>query len=95
MATNEVPTTSGESLATAQVRLPGFWPQNPAVWFTQVEAIFDLRHITSRYLHVVSALSSEVVGEFSNVLDAPHANPYDRMKTTGLQRKPVSVRRRL
>lgn len=91
--------TDMEALSNVQVRLPPFWPKNPAVWFTQVEALFDLRRITAqrtKYLHVVSTLPSEVADEFDDVLNLPHATrPYDHFKTIVLTRKTVSERSRL
>lgn len=64
-ATNERPVTSAEGLATLQIHLPSFWPQYPATWFTQVEAIFDLRRITPQrawFLHAVSVLLTDIGG---------------------------------
>ncbi|KAL1427447.1 hypothetical protein MTO96_017402 [Rhipicephalus appendiculatus] len=85
--TNDRPTIGTEGIATVQVHLPSFWPQNPAAWFTHVEAIFALRRITSqhaKYNHAVSALSTEAVAEFHDLVDAPHeTNPYDHFKTRG------------
>ncbi|XP_049269298.1 uncharacterized protein LOC125757647 [Rhipicephalus sanguineus] len=97
--TSDRPTIGAEGIATVQIHLPSFWPQNPAAWFTHVEAIFALRRITSqqaKYCHAVSALSTEVVAEFHDLVCTPHeTTPYDHFKTTVLQRKSVSVRRRL
>ncbi|XP_065288144.1 uncharacterized protein [Dermacentor albipictus] len=93
------PSAAMDAISSAQLRLPPFWPKNPAVWFTQVEALFDLRRITSQrvmYLHVISALSSEVADEFDDVMRAPHpAAPYDHFKAIVLTRKTVSERGRL
>ncbi|XP_070385769.1 uncharacterized protein [Dermacentor albipictus] len=93
------PSAAMDAIINAQLRLPPFWSKNPAVWFTQVEALFDLRRITSQrvmYLHVVSALSSEVADEFDDVIRAPHpATPYDHFKAIVLTRKTVSKRSRL
>ncbi|KAL1482579.1 hypothetical protein MTO96_033697 [Rhipicephalus appendiculatus] len=88
--TNDRPMVGAEGIATVQIHLPSFWPQNPAAWFTHVEAIFALRRITSqeeKFSHAVSALSKEAVAEFHDLVGAPHeANPYDHIKTTVLQR---------
>lgn len=96
---NQALTTDMEAVSNVQVRLPPFWPKNPAVWFTQVEALFDLRRITSqrvKYLHVVSTLPSEVADEFDDVLSVPHpSEPYEHFKTIVLTRKTVSERSRL
>lgn len=82
-----------EAVSNMQVRLPPFWMKNPAVWFTQVEALFDLRRITSehvKYLHVVSTLPSEVADEFDDVLSVPHpSEPYEHFKAIVLTRKTI------
>lgn len=84
-ATNKRPTTRAEGLDRVQIPLPSFWPQNP-VAFTQVEAIFELRRVTlqrARFLHTVSALSTEVVEEFQDVVNGLHDTTYhDHFTTT-------------
>lgn len=96
---NQALTADIEAVSNVQVRLPPFWPKNPAVWFTQVEALFDLRRITSqrvKYLHVVSTLPSEVADEFDDVLSVPHpSEPYEQFKAIVLKRKMVSEHSRL
>ncbi|XP_049514777.1 uncharacterized protein LOC125941420 [Dermacentor silvarum] len=73
--------------------------KNPAAWFTHVEAIFTLRRITShqaKFYHAVTALSTEVVAEFYDVVGAPHeTTPYDHFKAVMLHHTSVSVPRRL
>ncbi|KAH7961490.1 hypothetical protein HPB52_009387 [Rhipicephalus sanguineus] len=98
-ATNERSMAGAEGVATVQVHLPPFRSQNPTPWFTRLEAIFDLRRITSqrsRFLYAVTALSKEVVTEFHDVLDAPHGTTlHGHLRRTVLQHKSMSVRRRL
>lgn len=97
--TADLPAIGAQGVATVQIHLPSFWPQNPAAWFTHVEAIFTLRRITSqqaKFYHAVSALSTEVVAEFYDVVAEPHeTTPYDCFKTTVLHRTSVSVHKRL
>ena len=55
-------TTAAATAAAVSVKLPTFWTTMAAAWFTQAEAQFGLRGITSddtRYWHVVSALDAE------------------------------------
>ncbi|XP_037574758.1 uncharacterized protein LOC119457008 [Dermacentor silvarum] len=93
---NDRPAIGAEGIVTVQIHLSSFWPQNPAAWFTHVAAIFTFRRITSqqaKFYHAVSALSTEVVAEFYDVVDAPHeTTPYEHFKTTVLHRTSVSVR---
>lgn len=87
------------SLAMVRLSLPPFWHKNPRVWFAQVEAQFSLNHITAeatRYRHLVSSLSSEVVERVDDILEQPlGATPYTRLKTAILERTMASERARL
>ena len=45
-----------ESIAALAVKLPRFWPEDPHMWFKQVEAQFTLWKITAgltKYHHMV------------------------------------------
>ncbi|XP_037517982.1 uncharacterized protein LOC119394745 [Rhipicephalus sanguineus] len=73
--------------------LPHFWPKNPRVWFSQVEARFRLRRITSqesKYLHVVAALPSDIADAIDDVLASPPSKAYEELKSTVLKRLEVS-----
>ncbi|XP_075553529.1 uncharacterized protein LOC142586161 [Dermacentor variabilis] len=79
--------------------LPPFWPQNPQVWFHQIEAQFRLYRITSettRYYHVTSVVPAEVASELSDVLSGPKgATPHEHLKTKVLERFAPSERTHL
>ncbi|CAN7938400.1 unnamed protein product, partial [Ixodes hexagonus] len=91
--------TRYESLAGVPFKLPPFWVKNPRMWFLQVEAQFQLRHITSsltKYFHIVSSLPPEVADEVDDLLASPPATePYEQLKTTILAQKTTSERTRL
>ncbi|XP_050030519.1 uncharacterized protein [Dermacentor andersoni] len=99
--THDIPaaTAATDAISNSQLRMPPFCSKTLAVWFTQVEALFNLRRIPSQrvmYLHVISALSSEVADEFDDFMRAPHpAAPYDDFRAIVLTRKTVSERSRL
>ncbi|KAH6930401.1 hypothetical protein HPB50_013186 [Hyalomma asiaticum] len=71
-------------VAVLQLRLPTFWRNNPQLWFAQVEATFDLHHISSeisRFRHLLCNLSPEVAQEVADVIAAPLDDaPYQRLK---------------
>ncbi|XP_064469558.1 uncharacterized protein LOC135384277 [Ornithodoros turicata] len=73
-----------------EIKLPPFWTKNPRAWFSQVEARFALRHISSqltKYLNVVSALPMEIAEQVDYLLASPPPdNPYDRLKEAILSR---------
>lgn len=87
------------TFSATQLRLPAFWAKNPRAWFSQVEAQFHLRRITtqeSRYYHVVSALPPEVADELDDVLALPPPeNAYDHIKEIILARKTASEASRI
>ncbi|XP_037502296.1 uncharacterized protein LOC119376584 [Rhipicephalus sanguineus] len=72
-------------VSAVQLRLPSFWPQDPQVWFHQVEAQFSLYRTaseTTRYYHVASVLPPDVASELSDVLSNPEdTTPLQHLKT--------------
>ncbi|KAH6930620.1 hypothetical protein HPB50_015568 [Hyalomma asiaticum] len=86
-------------VAAVQLRLPTFWRNNPQLWFTQVEATFDLHHISSeisRFRHLLCNLSPEVAQEVADVIAAPlNDAPYQRLKQSILDRTTTSESARL
>ncbi|KAH6948605.1 hypothetical protein HPB50_025226 [Hyalomma asiaticum] len=86
-------------VAALQLRLPTFWRNNPQLWFAQVEATFDLHHISSeisRFRHLLCSLSPEVAQEVADVIAAPlNDAPYQRLKQSILDRTTTSESARL
>ncbi|KAH6947240.1 hypothetical protein HPB50_017768 [Hyalomma asiaticum] len=86
-------------VAALQLRLPTFWRNNPQLWFTQVEATFDLHHTSSeisRFRHLLCNLSPEVAQEVADVIAAPLNDvPYQRLKQSILDRTTTSESARL
>lgn len=62
------------ALTAIQLRLPPFWPKNPRVWITQIEAQFHLHRIKSqlsRFYYVVASLPAAVADELDEILSRP------------------------
>ena len=70
--------------AHANLRLPAFFPANPATWFAQIEVTFGLHAIDKeedRYSIVVNNLDSRYLDEVSDLLQATlPTTPYTTLK---------------
>ena len=86
-------------VAAVSVKLPPFWPADPAVWFLQVEAQFSLKGIVqqrTRFDHVIAVLAPEVATEVRDlIINPPADNPYDLLKAALIKRTEASEQRRL
>ncbi|KAL1489023.1 hypothetical protein ABEB36_013968 [Hypothenemus hampei] len=59
------------------IKPPPFWRADPALWFVQLEAQFDLAKITvddTKYNYVVSAVDTEILSQITDFLNTPPAN---------------------
>ena len=68
------------------IKLPTFWSEQPRIWFTQAEAQFAIRNITSddtKYYHVVAALDQTTAKRVVSVLEnPPETDKYKALKDT-------------
>jgi len=66
------------------IKLPVFWSEQPHIWFTQAEAQFAIRNISSdetKYYHVVAALDQDTAKRVVAVLEnPPDDNKYGTLK---------------
>ena len=76
--------TTHTCIAAVSLKLPPFWPVNPAVWFLQVEAQFTLKGIVqqrTKFDHVIAVLTPEVATEVRDlILNPPGDAPYNLLK---------------
>lgn len=93
--TSSSSTTSGNGhqqvhAATVHFKLPQFWRNNVALWFTKVETQFAISKINSertRFNYVVAELDEQVMMEVSDVItDAPEGEQYSTLKQTMIDR---------
>eukprot|EP00795_Rhopilema_esculentum_P017874 gene17874-biopygen608 len=91
--------TASHAVAAVSIKIPPFWPNDPAVWFAQVEAQFLTRQITAqntKFAYVISSLSPEIAQEIRDLILSPPADrPYDTLKTELIRRTSASEQQRL
>ncbi len=72
--------------ATGQIKLPPFWPEDPASWFRLAEGQLALRNVAdpvTRYYHVLAVLSVDSVRLVRYVLhDDTGPKSYERLRAS-------------
>ena len=93
------PVPTEPRVSGVQVKLPPFWPKDPALWFAQVEAQFLTRGITvskTKFDYVVSCLALEYATEVRDLLlEPPAEQPYKTLKAQLTKRTSASKQRRI
>lgn len=81
------------------IRLPTFWFDKPAVWFSQAEAQFALANIRTeitKYYHVISNLDIRAASEVEDIINAPPVElPYTNLRRTLIERLSASEEQRV
>ena len=88
-----------QAVHVISLQLPPFWPDDPVVWFAQVEAQFLTHGITSQstqFSYVISSLQPEIVQEIRDLLISPSTEtPYNALKATLIHHTSASEQKRL
>ncbi|XP_038046745.1 uncharacterized protein LOC119720950 [Patiria miniata] len=86
-------------VAAVSLKLPPFLPNDPTLWFAQVEAQFLTRHITvqdTKFAYVVSSLQPDIAQEVRDLLVSPPAHErYNTLKKELIKRTSASEQKRL
>ena len=86
-------------VAAVSLKLPPFWPNDPALWFAQVEAQFLTKKITTqdtKFAYVIGSLQPEVAQEVRDLLISPPEQArYDLLKAELILRTSISEQKRL
>ncbi|EFN86960.1 hypothetical protein EAI_00180 [Harpegnathos saltator] len=81
------------------VRAPPFWPDEPELWFVQLESQFVLAGIIqdgTKYAHVLSQIDNKFAREIKDVItNPPAADKYQAIKTALIQRLSSSQEQRI
>lgn len=90
---------SGPQVLRVGVRVPPFWPEEPALWFAQVESHFVLSKIATdqtKFCYLVSQLDHQYAAEVKDVITNPPAtNKYEKLKTELIKRLSASKEKRV
>lgn len=81
------------------VRAPPFWPEEPGLWFSQMEGQFALANITTdatKFYHVLGVLDHRYVAEVKDIItNPPAANKYEKLKEELIKRLSASQERKV
>ncbi|XP_045511057.1 uncharacterized protein LOC123705979 [Colias croceus] len=81
------------------VRIPPFWPEEPEIWFAQVEGQFAINRITSdqtKFNHVINQLDNKYSKEVKDIIiHPPEENKYETLKATLIKRLTESNEKKL
>ncbi|XP_046399331.1 uncharacterized protein LOC124165850 [Ischnura elegans] len=96
---NQVPPTGEASVNRVAMRVPPFWPERPALWFSQLEVQFSLAGITSeltKFSHVVAQLDNRHAVEVEDIIvNPPSESPYKRITEELISRLSTSQETRI
>lgn len=71
-------------ISRVAIRPPAFWKANPKLWFSQIEAQFNIAKITAdetKFNHVVAAIESDILSAVQDiVLKPPETDKYECLK---------------
>ena len=91
--------TTGSAIHGVTIRLSTFWPDRPVVWFTQVEAQFEMTSVTrqrTKFNYVVSQLNQQQAAEVEDIIAAPpEHDSYKRLKAELIRRLSSSHEQRM
>lgn len=75
--------------AAVAIKLPNFWPDQPIVWYSQAEAQFAIKNITTsltKFYHCVAVLPQDVAAAVIDLIRVPPPDsPYETLKERLLQ----------
>lgn len=90
---------SKESVSRVSVRIPAFWPEEPAVWFAQIEGQFALSRITTdetKFYYVISQLDHQYAKEVKDIItNPPETDKYIKLKSELIRRLSASQEKKV
>lgn len=99
MTSNSGKMDSTSEVCRVGVKVPPFWPNEPALWFVQLEGQFALSNITvdaTKFYHVLANLDYKYVCEVKDIItNPPTENKYEKIKTELISRLSASQEQRV
>ncbi|XP_061710668.1 uncharacterized protein LOC133520315 [Cydia pomonella] len=86
--------TDASEICRVSVKVPPFWPEEPEIWFAQIEGQFHVGNITqdvTKFNYVVSQLDQQYLKEVKDIVISPPATEkYDKLKAELIKRLTAS-----
>lgn len=81
------------------VRVPPFWPEEPEIWFAQIEGQFAISGITNdatKFNYVIGHLDNQHSKEIKDIIvNPPAVNKYEKLKTELIRRLTASNEKKI
>lgn len=96
---NDRPVETKDEVLRVGIRVPPFWPEEPALWFAQVESQFVLSKITSdetKFYYLVAQLDHQYAVEVKDIItNPPVTGKYEKLKLELIKRLSASQEKRV
>lgn len=90
---------ASHEICRTPLKLPPFWPEEPEIWFAQIEAQFENAGVTNdvtKFNSVVSHLDPQFSKEVKDVIMSPPTNNrYEKLKTELVKRLSASQEKKV
>ncbi|XP_076660566.1 uncharacterized protein LOC143363921 [Halictus rubicundus] len=91
--------TTTPEVSKVAIRIPPFWPEQPELWFRQIEAQFALNGITAdttKFYYILSQLEPKYAVEVQDIfINPPEANKYGTLRSELLKRLSATQGKRI
>lgn len=81
------------------VRVPPFWPEEPEIWFAQIEGQFAISNITNdatKFNYVIGHLDNQYSKEVKDIIvNPPASNKYEKLKSELIRRLSASNEKKI
>lgn len=93
------PSPPTAAVSRVSIRVPPFWPNDPELWFAQLEGQFLIHQISNdntKYGYVIGNLEARYAAEVKDIIvSPPSADKYNKLKTELIARLSMSQERKI